>query len=562
MTVQSATSRADYDGNGVTVDFAVTFRFLDKTHLQVIRSVIATGAETVLTLDSAGADGYTVTGAGAASGGEVTVVTPPVGAGATQERITILRNVPATQLLDFIANDAFPAESHERGLDLLTMLHGQQGEVLDRAMVVPASTTGFSAQLPTPVALRPLVVNAAGTAFEMGDTDLTGDMLLRGDIHDGGYRYGDDDDPANGGFFTDDDPTTKLHKFRDRVFFGDAVDYTGRRTAPYGGDWLTENGASYWMKNAQVAVLGDETEGRYAFLAAARGGGIGGAFVILNETGTAGRAIYAEAMHKSNGNASVAIETATSNITATDFNPDSYSMGGARGLYVAAFNGGMGYTVGDADTPTTEATLPPAAAIDIAGYSTTATRWRKGIVFRNGSLYRGTGDGSTGEATAIAMAQGHALVWNSAAGVRGGVVRCDTTTSGQDTGLLLTNNEVQLLGTSEVPLARFTRDVAGAGAVNWPRIINSRTGVNPQIIADGSDTNLGFDIKSKGTGNVRLVDGGGAVKFQINSTGIGFYGTTPIAKPAPTGSRGGNAALASLLTQLANLGLITDSTSA
>lgn len=43
---------------------------------------------------------------------------------------------------------------------------------------------------------------------------------------------------------------------------------------------------------------------------------------------------------------------------------------------------------------------------------------------------------------------------------------------------------------------------------------------------------------------------------------LGFYGTAPITKPAPTGSRGGNAALASLLTALANLGLITDSTSA
>lgn len=42
----------------------------------------------------------------------------------------------------------------------------------------------------------------------------------------------------------------------------------------------------------------------------------------------------------------------------------------------------------------------------------------------------------------------------------------------------------------------------------------------------------------------------------------GFYNATPITKPAITGSRGGNAALASLLTALVNLGLITDSTSA
>jgi hypothetical protein len=41
---------------------------------------------------------------------------------------------------------------------------------------------------------------------------------------------------------------------------------------------------------------------------------------------------------------------------------------------------------------------------------------------------------------------------------------------------------------------------------------------------------------------------------------VGFYGTSPQSKPTITGSRGGNAALTSLLTALANLGLVTDST--
>lgn len=41
---------------------------------------------------------------------------------------------------------------------------------------------------------------------------------------------------------------------------------------------------------------------------------------------------------------------------------------------------------------------------------------------------------------------------------------------------------------------------------------------------------------------------------------VGFYGATPSAKLSVTGSRGGNAALASLLTALASYGLITDST--
>lgn len=43
---------------------------------------------------------------------------------------------------------------------------------------------------------------------------------------------------------------------------------------------------------------------------------------------------------------------------------------------------------------------------------------------------------------------------------------------------------------------------------------------------------------------------------------IGFQGAAPLAKPTVTGSRGGNAALTSLITALANYGLITDSTTA
>lgn len=43
---------------------------------------------------------------------------------------------------------------------------------------------------------------------------------------------------------------------------------------------------------------------------------------------------------------------------------------------------------------------------------------------------------------------------------------------------------------------------------------------------------------------------------------VGFYGATPVARQTVTGSRGGNAALASLITALANAGLIVDGSSA
>lgn len=54
---------------------------------------------------------------------------------------------------------------------------------------------------------------------------------------------------------------------------------------------------------------------------------------------------------------------------------------------------------------------------------------------------------------------------------------------------------------------------------------------------------------------------GAFIEVETTSSSMGFFGHTPVAGPVVvTGSRGGNAALASLLTGLASLGLITDST--
>lgn len=53
-----------------------------------------------------------------------------------------------------------------------------------------------------------------------------------------------------------------------------------------------------------------------------------------------------------------------------------------------------------------------------------------------------------------------------------------------------------------------------------------------------------------------------AQDFAHRGSKLGFYNTAPATKQTITGSRGGNAALASLLTALATTGLITDSSTA
>lgn len=57
----------------------------------------------------------------------------------------------------------------------------------------------------------------------------------------------------------------------------------------------------------------------------------------------------------------------------------------------------------------------------------------------------------------------------------------------------------------------------------------------------------------------RLALAGGTLTGALNMATVGFNGTTAIAKPTVIGSKGGNAALASLLTALAAYGLVTDS---
>lgn len=92
-----------------------------------------------------------------------------------------------------------------------------------------------------------------------------------------------------------------------------------------------------------------------------------------------------------------------------------------------------------------------------------------------------------------------------------------------------------------------------------------------RIIRGNGGANTDSNIIHRGTGTLALnaLDSGGialqsntGTKVFVNATGIGFYGTGGVAKQTVTGSRGGNAALASLLTALANIGLITNSTSA
>ncbi|ORT86193.1 hypothetical protein B7G54_11985 [Burkholderia puraquae] len=107
------------------------FYFLDNTHIKVLRTDTSTTPPTtaMLVLNS----DYTATGAGVVGGGSISTTVAPT---ATQT-LTILRNVPFTQLVHYVPNDPFPAATHEQALDQLTMELQQLNEIAGHAITFP-----------------------------------------------------------------------------------------------------------------------------------------------------------------------------------------------------------------------------------------------------------------------------------------------------------------------------------------------------------------------------------------------------------------------------------------
>jgi len=125
MTVSSSTNRASYSGNNTLTTFAYGFKVFDQDELTVILRSSA-GTETVQSITT----NYTVTGVGAAGGGNVVFGAAP----ASGVTIVILRELDLDQGLDLVPNDPFPAQSLENSLDKLTFMVQQHKEELGRTI--------------------------------------------------------------------------------------------------------------------------------------------------------------------------------------------------------------------------------------------------------------------------------------------------------------------------------------------------------------------------------------------------------------------------------------------
>jgi hypothetical protein len=133
MTVDVTTNEWEYTGDGATLAFAYTNRIFATTDLKVYKDGVLQ------------ASGYTVSGVDVAGGGAVTFAVAP----ASAVVVRILRDVPATQALNYEAGSVFPAETTEKGFDKAVVLAQQLAYKIARALRWPDSEAAApSAVLP------------------------------------------------------------------------------------------------------------------------------------------------------------------------------------------------------------------------------------------------------------------------------------------------------------------------------------------------------------------------------------------------------------------------------
>jgi hypothetical protein len=160
MTISSETRRAGpYSGNGSTVNFPFAFKVFTTAQVLVTRTV--SGVETVLTLTT----DYTVTlnsNQNSNPGGTVTMLSAP----AVGQTVTITSNVANLQPVAVVNAGGFYPEIFNDAFDRATIQIQQLDERLDRALVIPVSSSGIDTELPPPESGKLIGWDGLGTGLQ------------------------------------------------------------------------------------------------------------------------------------------------------------------------------------------------------------------------------------------------------------------------------------------------------------------------------------------------------------------------------------------------------------
>jgi|GEM_PF-1620411 len=179
MTISSTASKTVHLTSASVNSYPFTFKVFNELQLTVTLIDPETRSETKL---SPGVD-YQVLGLGQNRGGSVALTARGRARAGFDKHLTILRNMEFTQEIDYRPHDVFPAETHERGLDVLTMMCQELREKMDRAILMPTDETD-------PISIEELTrrLEEAGSAILAGDKFLVPGTTTPRDLME---RFGD-----------------------------------------------------------------------------------------------------------------------------------------------------------------------------------------------------------------------------------------------------------------------------------------------------------------------------------------------------------------------------------
>ena len=168
MTVANTSNVAKFNGNSSTTSFPFAFAVFATTDVVVVLTS-ATAVETVQSVSTH----YTVSinaNQDSSPGGVITMLTAP----ATGKKLTVFRDLVASQGVDLANQGTFYPEVIEDGFDRLTMLVQELEERVARSPILPVSTgvTG-SFSMGDPVASQTLQYNATANGIEASGYSTT-----------------------------------------------------------------------------------------------------------------------------------------------------------------------------------------------------------------------------------------------------------------------------------------------------------------------------------------------------------------------------------------------------
>jgi hypothetical protein len=453
MTVSSTTVKNSYSGNGSTTQFAYGYKIFADSDLIVIIRVNSTGVETVKTLTTH----YTVSGAGDASGGNVTFTsgnTPASG-----QTVVIIREVPQTQAIDYIANDPFPAESHEEGLDRGTMTTQQVQEELNRAIKLSRTNTMTSTEFTTSAADRANKVLAFNASGEIAVTQELGTFK------------GNSATTTTAAFVVRDivKATTTAQLNNIYICVADSVI----------GDSLTDTD--------HFAVLVDAVAAGTSATAAAS---------------SASAASTSATAATNNGAAQVTLATAQVALATTQANNSATSATASASSATASGN--------SATASANSATAAAASAdafddIYLGSKSSDPSTDNDGDALAAGMLYFNT------STDLLRVYTGSA--WQNAAVDTTGFITLSGTQTLTNKTLTTPKIGTSILDTNGNELAKLT---ATGSAVNEFTVANAASGGNPTLSSTGGDSNIDLDLLAKGTGHVTIRGNTNQGTLQLN----------------------------------------------